>query len=123
MDSLPREYLDAKKAFALACVEQLVPVLSEPIIQSQVYPLCHPFVSLAMFADSADAGISASHLWDPSNRETYESAHSVMLATFASHAQKASKREQGQQPGAAFAEKIVPMYAHCLVEVRPRTRP
>ena len=45
IETLPRVLLDAKKAFALACVEQLVPVLSESVIQSQVYPLCHPYVT------------------------------------------------------------------------------
>ncbi|RPD77986.1 hypothetical protein L226DRAFT_544371 [Lentinus tigrinus ALCF2SS1-7] len=95
VETLPRVLLDAKKAFALACVEQLVPVLSEAVIQSQVYPLCHPY------------------LWDTNNRETYESAHSVMLAVFASHAKDASIQ---RQPEPAFAEKVVPMYAHCLVE-------
>ncbi|KAI1793301.1 hypothetical protein LXA43DRAFT_971977 [Ganoderma leucocontextum] len=99
VDNLPRSLSDARKAFALACAEQLVPVLSEGVIQSRVYPLC------------------LLHLWDPSHRETYESAHSVMLAIFASHAQ--SSRTEQQQPsglGSAFAEKIVPMYARCLVE-------
>nr|VWO96328.1 Carnitine acetyl transferase [Ganoderma boninense] len=96
---VPRGLSDARKSFALACAEQLVPVLSEAVIQSRVYPLCLP------------------HLWDPSHRETYESAHSVMLAIFASHAQNSAVRQQ--QPsgvGSAFAEKIVPMYARCLVE-------
>ncbi|KAI0684715.1 hypothetical protein C8T65DRAFT_593381 [Cerioporus squamosus] len=91
VETLPRVLLDAKKAFALACVEQLVPVLSEAVIQSQVYPLCYP------------------HLWDASHRETYESAHSVMLAIFVSHAKNLSTES-------AFAEKILPLYAHCLVE-------
>ena len=66
--------------------------------------------------------ILSRHLWDPSHRETYESAHSVMLAIFASHAQKASKRSASPEPGAAFAEKAVPMYAQCLVEVRSTAR-
>ncbi|RDX49946.1 hypothetical protein OH76DRAFT_499277 [Lentinus brumalis] len=94
-ETLPRVLLDAKKAFALACVEQLVPVLSEAVIQSQVYPLCYP------------------HLWDASHRETYESAHSVMLAIFVSHA-KNSGVQRPSEP--AFTERILPMYAHCLVE-------
>ncbi len=46
VETLPRVLLDAKKAFALACVEQLVPVLSEAVIQSQVYPLCYPYVAV-----------------------------------------------------------------------------
>ncbi|PIL22397.1 hypothetical protein GSI_15085 [Ganoderma sinense ZZ0214-1] len=95
----PRGLSNARKSFALACAEQLVPVISEGIIQSRVYPLCLP------------------HLWDPSHRETYESAHSVMLAIFASYAQNSgTKRQQSLGLGSAFAEKIVPMYARCLVE-------
>lgn len=60
------------------------------------------------------------HLFDSANRETYESSHSVMLAIFASHAQKASEggkgknEESGTQP---FAEQVVPFYARCLIEV------
>lgn len=42
--TLPRSLLDARKAFALACVEQLVPKLSEETIQTRVYPLCHQCV-------------------------------------------------------------------------------
>ncbi|TBU54621.1 hypothetical protein BD310DRAFT_1041642 [Dichomitus squalens] len=100
VDILPRNVLNAKTAFALACAEQLMPVLSEGTIQSRVYPLCLP------------------HLWDPSHRETYESAHSVMLAIFASHARR-NDTEKAREPataGSTFAEKIVPMYAQCLIE-------
>lgn len=34
------------------------------------------------------------HLFDPSHRETYESAHSVILAVFAAHAQKQQQQHQ-----------------------------
>ncbi|EIW59549.1 uncharacterized protein TRAVEDRAFT_147587 [Trametes versicolor FP-101664 SS1] len=99
VDTLPRSLLDARKAFALACVEQLVPKLSEETIQTRVYPLCHP------------------RLWDCSHRETYESAHSVMLAIFAAHAQAgAPGGSVASRAQPAFAEKLVPMYAQCLVE-------
>ncbi|KAI0763632.1 hypothetical protein BD413DRAFT_606606 [Trametes elegans] len=94
-ETLPRSLLDAKRAFALACVEQLVAVLSADTIQTSVFPLCLP------------------HLWDVSYRETYESAHSVMLAVFAAHAKRA---DTTSGPGLTFAEKVVPMYAQCLVE-------
>ncbi|KAI0352611.1 hypothetical protein OH77DRAFT_1428324 [Trametes cingulata] len=98
VDSVARSLLDARKAFSLACVEQLVPILPEGIIEAQVYPLCLP------------------HLWDSSHRETYESAHSVMLSIFAAHAQNAEKRADDRESAPPFAEKLVPMYARCLLE-------
>ncbi|KAF8817202.1 hypothetical protein BYT27DRAFT_7205062 [Phlegmacium glaucopus] len=60
----------AKQAFILASIEQLVPVLSDKSIRDWVWGVCYP------------------HLYDPSHRETYESAHSVILSIFASHAQR-----------------------------------
>lgn len=57
------------------------------------------------------------HFFDSSHRETYESAHSVMLSIFAAHARKA-----GEVPDSlgkpSFAEQITPFYARCLAEVR-----
>ena len=58
------------------------------------------------------------HLFDPSHRETYESAHSVMLSIFASHARGAGESVVGLG-GESFAEQITPFYTRCLVEVRP----
>jgi hypothetical protein len=41
--SMPSQVMEvAKKAFALACVEQLVPTLSEKAIEQAVFPLCLP---------------------------------------------------------------------------------
>ncbi|KAH8104589.1 hypothetical protein BXZ70DRAFT_998607 [Cristinia sonorae] len=97
---LPVRFLHAKKSYALACIEQLIPGLSNDVIRTDVYPMCQP------------------HLSDPSHRETYESAHSVMLAIFASHAQRASEGKgtarSPQEP--AFAEQIVPYYVQCLID-------
>ncbi|KAI0670930.1 hypothetical protein C8Q78DRAFT_974125 [Trametes maxima] len=98
VDTLPRSLLDAKKAFALACIEQLIPVLSEETIRTQVYPLCVP------------------HLSDPGHRETFESAHSVMLAIFAAHARASAMPKDTLKPAPSFVEKLVPMYAYCLIE-------
>ncbi|KAF5374139.1 hypothetical protein D9615_008886 [Tricholomella constricta] len=64
----------AKTAYTLACIEQLVPLLGVPCLKEHVWGLCVPYLS------------------DPSHRETFESAHSVVLSIFASHAQQ-------QQPG------------------------
>lgn len=63
------------------------------------------------------------HLWDPSYRETYESAHSVMLAVFAAHAKGNATPQTGSaDPHPRFVERLVPMYAQCLVEVCLSTR-
>lgn len=86
----------AKKAFALSAIEQLIPVLDESTIQEFVFTACLP------------------HLSDASHHETFESAHSVVLATFASHAQKA--RESTSQQGGSFTRNIVPFYANCLID-------
>ncbi|KAG1765960.1 hypothetical protein EDD22DRAFT_879548 [Suillus occidentalis] len=89
-------FYQAKKAFALSAIEQLIPVLNESTIQEFVFTACLP------------------HLSDASHHETFESAHSVVLATFASHAQKA--RESTSQQGGGFTRDIVPFYANCLID-------
>ncbi|PBK97608.1 hypothetical protein ARMGADRAFT_1162451 [Armillaria gallica] len=78
------DFVLAKKAFVLACVEQLIPVLSAECIERDVWPLCE------------------SHLSEPSHRETYESAHSVVLAVL-SNSKDTVKR-------------MVPFYTQCLVD-------
>ncbi|KAI0821986.1 hypothetical protein BC628DRAFT_1391850 [Trametes gibbosa] len=99
VETIPRPLVDARNAFALACVEQLVPVVSEETIQMRVYPIC------------------LQHLWDSGYRETYESAHSTMLAMFASHAKgKLTYQAERSASRPAFVERLIPMYALCLVE-------
>ncbi|KAJ7505504.1 hypothetical protein B0H11DRAFT_1796324 [Mycena galericulata] len=94
----------AKKAYALTCIEQLVPVLSGDCIQNYALPLALP------------------HLSDPTYRETYESSHSVVLAIFASHADHHAAGQDNiptsdvRAPGPSFTERMVPFYAHCLIE-------
>lgn len=90
----------ARQAFNLACVEQLVPLLSLDMIEYCVFPLCLP------------------HLNDASHRETYESAHSTILAIFAAQlGSAASTEDQGVGVGRpTFVEKIVPFYMQCLLE-------
>ncbi|KAJ6584755.1 hypothetical protein B0H19DRAFT_1368265 [Mycena capillaripes] len=96
--------VQAKTAYALTCIEQLVPVLSADCIQSYALPLSLP------------------HLSDPSYRETYESSHSVVLAIFASHADHHAAGEErtsssdARAEGPRFTERMVPFYAHCLIE-------
>lgn len=94
----------ARQTFNLACIEQLVPLLSLVTIENVAFPLCLP------------------HLNDASHRETYESAHSVILAVFAAHARAQSDtttvlgvKGKGTLQ-ATFVEKIVPFYAQCLLE-------
>ncbi|OJA18468.1 hypothetical protein AZE42_04976 [Rhizopogon vesiculosus] len=89
-------FYQAKKAFALSAIEQLIPGLSELTIRELVFPTCLP------------------HLSDASHRESFESAHSVVLAIFASHAQKVS--ESTIQRDGGFTRKIVPFYANCLID-------
>ncbi|KAL4244684.1 hypothetical protein ABKN59_010246 [Abortiporus biennis] len=103
--SLPSHFIYAKKAYALACIEQLVAVLDDDSIRNHVFPMCEP------------------HLSDPSHRETYESAHSVMLAIF-SLAQKVADGEFNTNNATSsptttttpFVEQIVPFYTRCLIE-------
>ena len=120
VDTLPVTLLRARRAFTLACVEQLVSVLPEAAIQGQVYPLCFPFVVVTSYNTRIEPDSHPGrHLWDPSHRETYESAHSVMLAVFSSHVRnQGASTSQQSTSGPVFAEKSVPMYARCLVEVR-----
>ncbi|KAJ7459669.1 hypothetical protein FB451DRAFT_1271116 [Mycena latifolia] len=92
--------VQAKKAYALTCIEQLVPVLSADCIQSYALPLSLPQLS------------------DPSHREVYESSHSVILAIFASHADHhAAGQDVISSPqGPRFTERMVPFYTQCLIE-------
>lgn len=61
------------------------------------------------------------HLSDSSHRETYESAHSVLLAIFASYAQNSREHEDQGRPTLkilpSFAEEAVPFYVQCLIDV------
>ncbi|KAJ7264013.1 hypothetical protein B0H12DRAFT_1102480 [Mycena haematopus] len=92
--------VQAKTAYTLTCIEQLVPVLSGDCIQSHALPLALPYLS------------------DASYRETYESSHSVLLAVFASHADRHETEQENSDSarGPRFTERLVPFYAHCLIE-------
>jgi hypothetical protein len=100
----PNAHERARQTFILACIEQLVPLLCLDTIENVAFPLCLP------------------HLDDASHRETYESAHSVILAVFAAHARAQPDSTtvagvKGKGPSrATFVEKIVPFYAQCLLE-------
>ncbi|KAF9465773.1 hypothetical protein BDZ94DRAFT_1159342 [Collybia nuda] len=68
--STMQSFDQAKTAYVLACMEQLVPQLGVRCLRDYVWSLCLPYLT------------------DSSHRETFESAHSVVLAIFASHAQQ-----------------------------------
>jgi len=127
----------AKAAFSLACIEQLVPSVCEERVQTRILDLCIPYViyrSICRFTNNA----SSRNLWDHEDREVYESSHSVVLALLAAHAQRigdglgtAPTTEMGpnmnpkwEGKGKAtaverpLAERIVPFYTNCLLEVR-----
>jgi hypothetical protein len=154
----------AKTTYALACIEQLVPLLSEQCLRDHVWDLCAPWVHFAfrsrnhmlfsiffffhalclrIFYHGTDSMIIR-YLTDPSYRETFESAHSVMLAICASHTQQqhpqrpslpqstkhritvaAPDTQQHNQvldggpetPDLfGFVPRMVPFYAQCLIE-------
>ncbi|KAF7796270.1 hypothetical protein EIP86_007445 [Pleurotus ostreatoroseus] len=98
----PTQFTSVKKAYALACVEQLVPVLGDESAKVDVYPLCAP------------------------DRELFESAHSVILALFAASADRNDKSLRGARtagPAAyngdgslTFAQEFVPAHTQCLLE-------
>nr|GAT50578.1 predicted protein [Mycena chlorophos] len=91
----------AKTAYELTCIEQLVPVLSDECIQSCALPLAIPFLSA------------------PAHRETYESAHSLVLAVFAAHADRNETQSSvpvSDAEGVGWVARMVPFYAVCLIE-------
>jgi len=51
---------------------------------------------------------------DPEHRETFEAAHSVILANFATHAAS----EKQSQATSNFVSHLVPFYAESLIKVR-----
>ncbi|KAF8208718.1 hypothetical protein K438DRAFT_1961289 [Mycena galopus ATCC 62051] len=90
--------VQAKTAYALTCIEQLVPVLNGKCIQAHALPFALPYLS------------------DPLYRETYESSHSVVLAVFASHADARAAGQENANAGPSFTDRLVPFYARCLIE-------
>ncbi|KAJ7695979.1 hypothetical protein B0H17DRAFT_412670 [Mycena rosella] len=113
--------IQAKTAYALTCIEQLVPVLTGECIQSYALPLSLPYVVSGPLISTIT--FIHSHLSDPSHREVYESSHSVVLAIFASHADhhatgqdNVASSSNASTQGPRSTEKMVPFYARCLIE-------
>ncbi|KZT23412.1 hypothetical protein NEOLEDRAFT_1069606 [Neolentinus lepideus HHB14362 ss-1] len=99
----------AKKSFALVCIEQLVPAVDDDSLESSIFPLCLPQLS------------------SPAHRETYESAHSVVLAILSKYTRRrvhssfadqerptAKGKERSRLP--SFVEQLIPFYTDCLIE-------
>ncbi|KAH7100374.1 hypothetical protein BKA62DRAFT_771642 [Auriculariales sp. MPI-PUGE-AT-0066] len=95
--SLPHSHpvWHAKAAYAFACIEQLVPVLPDTCLRQVVVPVCTP------------------HLRDASNRETFEAAHSTVLAVFAWTAQRI---ERGDDEADVYGRELIPGYLQILLE-------
>ncbi|KAJ3892806.1 hypothetical protein GG344DRAFT_44592 [Lentinula edodes] len=100
----------AKISFALSCIEQLVPVLSVKYLKGPVWNL---------------------QLMDQLTRETFESAHSVVLAILAANATnadlegpgvsgsndgKGKAREEEDLSLSDFCTRLVPFYSRCLIQ-------
>ncbi|KAI5896698.1 uncharacterized protein SCHCODRAFT_01180445 [Schizophyllum commune H4-8] len=86
-------------AFALSCVEQLVPVLSLGAVEEAW-------------------GFVAQFLSSPTPRAPYEAAHSAALALFDAYAPAegdVNKREEKAEQ-IAYVARLVPYYAQCLIE-------
>ncbi|KIO18634.1 hypothetical protein M407DRAFT_157454 [Tulasnella calospora MUT 4182] len=103
---------EARTSFFLACSEQLMPKLSETLVEHTVLPVAYH------------------HLSRPAHRETYESAHSVFLSVFSNHTRLHSNEEtstptNGKKKGKGkenddekgkLAAKLTPFYITCLLE-------
>ena len=118
-------FRQSKTAYVLAVVEHLVPTLSELIIEQNVVPFCHPCViyTIALLIVLADPSRPIPrYLNDVKHRETYESAHSVLLSIFAAHARQGEGEGQfsGEAAKSTFAERLVPFYVDLLVQVCAR---
>ncbi|KAJ3762126.1 hypothetical protein EV360DRAFT_36356 [Lentinula raphanica] len=104
----------AQTSFALSCVEQLVPVLGVKYIRGPVWTLVEPNL------------IRRRH-----SRETFESAHSVVLAILnanvatidaSTHALETPAMNLGEDAAlddmnlSDFCVRLVPFYTHCLIQ-------
>jgi len=97
---VPAFVKNVKTAYVLACIEQLIPILSDECVRKDVFELCLPLLS------------------DATHRETYESAHSVMLAVFAAYAQKTVQHTPARAgaESSGFISQIIPFYTECLLQ-------
>lgn len=83
-----------------------------------VFNYCAPYALCLLQPNRTTHGRHYRYLSDPTHRETFESAHSVVLGMFAAHAQKVGEGELLlDDEGVSFAHTLVPFYAKCLIEV------
>ncbi|KAJ3862354.1 hypothetical protein EV359DRAFT_45356 [Lentinula novae-zelandiae] len=116
----------AKTSFALSCIEQLVPVLNVKYLKGPVWNLLEP----NLYLRHSPPG-TYEQLMDPLIRETFESAHSVILAILAANATnadlmgpgvsgsndgKGKAREEEDLSLSDFCTRLVPFYSRCLIQ-------
>ena len=77
-----------------------------------VLPVCVSFLIRIFTTDSVSRYLS-----DSSNREIYESSHSVILAILASHSPSANPEISKSEVPGGFVTRLIPFYAQCLIEV------
>ncbi|KAJ4491609.1 hypothetical protein C8J55DRAFT_284139 [Lentinula edodes] len=128
----------AKISFALSCIEQLVPVLSVKYLKGPVWNLVEPNLDLrysppgtSEVSSSSPNSDTSQQLMDQLTRETFESAHSVVLAILAANATnadlmgpgvsgsndgKGKAREEEDLSLSDFCTRLVPFYSRCLIQ-------
>lgn len=89
--------------FYLNVAEQLMKPLKSEYVEGAVLRTCHPCVVLSFLSTKLTLS-PRRYLEDPTHRDTFESAHSVLLAIFAS--------EKG------CANELAPWYTKLLLRVR-----
>ncbi|KAJ4481954.1 hypothetical protein J3R30DRAFT_3699258 [Lentinula aciculospora] len=118
----------AKISFALSCIEQLVPVLSVRYLQGSVWKIVEPNLTLSQISSSS---AFTQQTLDQLKRETFESAHSVILAMLAAsltaHPDMTVKKSRSNNENGKFSEeedlslsdfciRLVPFYSGCLIQ-------
>ncbi|KAJ3844560.1 hypothetical protein F5878DRAFT_601763 [Lentinula raphanica] len=126
----------AQTSFALSCVEQLVPVLGVKYIRGPVWTLVEPNLIRRRHLYSPPSGIpssdsTAEQFLDQLRRETFESAHSVVLAILNANVATIDTSTYAlETPGlnlgedvarddmtlSDFCVRLVPFYTHCLIQ-------
>ncbi|KAL0069888.1 hypothetical protein AAF712_003158 [Marasmius tenuissimus] len=96
----------SKLSYALACIEQLVPVLSKECLMGDVWAI----VESHLYLPEADPDTLKTL------RETYEAAHSVVLSLFETNSNNHVNHLNSEDELSRFAERLVPFYAKCLIE-------
>ncbi|KAL0581187.1 hypothetical protein V5O48_000877 [Marasmius crinis-equi] len=95
-------------SYALACIEQLIPVLSKGCLMGDVWTIVEPHLYLPQGEPETLQSL----------REPYEAAHSVVLSLFDTSANNHMNLSapDGSTELSIFAEQLVPFYARCLIE-------